>query len=550
MRITLELSPTTGPVTWVIRTHPNGVEAESEAGRVALQGDHAHRAVSSNRELGITGSNTPRSVDGSTRLRVALQDSGVTITTDRLGTVLLYLRPDHGRLRASSSLGELGRHCGATLDEDAAWELMLLGQPLGDRTLLKGVRLMPAATHLRWEASGNVTETRYWQASPNRETRETPAHQRDVDELIQRLGQAHERAGLDRARLAVPVTGGLDSRINLALLGGRTADARLFTVHSPGDPEVGIARRIARRLRVELEEIPFTPASWWALLDGEPWSGEIHRHQFWLSPVGSHLATTAPPPVLLDGYLQDALFNPRIVTASAENALHRRVLGYAAYRAQALPHPRMREVLAGLWERTDAHYSSLGQPGLEANQRFYLENRSRRFVFDSVRLAQLQAPVALPGIDHELMDFAMALPWNLRHGGPLYREAIQRLSPALAAVPYDKTGLPVSSRRTLSTSRRVRKVATRALNRLWPGRPFLRAAEPPLAIGMRRSPEFRAAVADRLDGSRWLAHLFETENIGTRLAHQEIPEGRTLPILLGAITTANLERFTTESHRS
>lgn len=136
--------------------------------------------------------------------------------------------------------------------------------------------------------------------------------------------------------------------------------------------------------------------------------------------------------------------------------------------------------------------------------RHYLENRSRRLVYNIVRLNQNFLDVRTPALNHALMDFALALSWELRKGSWLYRRVIHQFSPALAAIPYDKTGLPLLDPRPRSRRKALARRARPVLDQLWPGRSFLQPPEGNFFRLARRDPSFRASAMHALQQSEWL----------------------------------------------
>lgn len=547
MRVLFELERGPGPLSWLFSHQRDRFHAQSEAGYVLIDPGPAYRvnhegnvALLHDGRLSGTSWEECERIGGSF-LRMVFHENGVGIQSDRLGTIHLYWRDTDDPLVLGSSLVDVAAHGSPHPDELGALQIMLLGQPIGERTLIDGVRLLPPAVDLDWDRGAGTHWRRYWKATPAG-AGEGSISGDPVGDLIERLTQAMERCAPTGSRVAFPVTGGLDSRINLALGHFQGSRDLLFTVQSPGDPEVAISRRIGKVLGQQLHEVPFDSKRWWAFLETNPYDGELHRGQCWLRATGPFLQKLNPELNLLDGYLQDAWINPRIVTASEEQGPHQTQISTAQNRWQRLGHKISDSIIKELCIHIENSYQSLGTPGLEANQRFYLENRSRRYVYDTVRLAQRHLPVALPGLDNDLMDFALSLPWELRADGPLYREAILRLSPVLAQIPYDKTGLPLTSRRKCSGKRFLIRQAQRALNRIWPRRRALLGPESHLQTALRHDPDFRAAIAGRLNESTWVEEILRLKRPGTFLINSALDRQALVPVALGGLTVASLEQ--------
>lgn len=471
------------------------------------------------------------------------------IHTDRLGTIPVYYGRRHGQLIFASRLPVLIEAGFDSPDPIGAVQMMLCGYPLGSRSLLEGVSLAPPASELRIHPSGSVTTERYWRPMPNPDEGPVPAEL--ADELLDRFKAAHHRAIPDGNGLAIPVTGGLDSRINLALRGDRLSSAFLFHIGLPGDPEGPIARHIASVLGLSMTELKLKPetlgAEWGRFAEAE--TGELSAEQIWLGSVGAFVHHNAPGRTLLDGYLQDALLNPRLVTERAQEQRDN-AIRLARLRWGAIGKSSDDPLLAQVLDSIDAAFGLSSAPSsLASSQRFYLENRSRRFVFGAARLAQNHIAVATPALDSELMDYALALPWSARRNGPLYRALIIRLAPDLAEIAYDKTGRPLKHGLRVTRRRHLAKSLYRGLDRFWPTRPLLRPAPSPMRL-LLGGRETAARVSDLLNESEWVATLIGTASgdMLNRFLERKRPDPG-MP-LLALMTLAQLEHCRSSVSRS
>lgn len=468
-------------------------------------------------------------------------DAPLIIHMDRLGTIPVYYGRRNGRVSFASRLPVLLEAGFDSPDPIGATQMMLCGYPLGSRSLLEGVSLAPPASKLRIQPNGSVTAERYWRAVPNPD--DGPVAPELADELLDRLQAAHRRAIPDGRDLAMPITGGLDSRINLALCGDRLSTAFLFHIGLPGDPEGPIARRIASVLGLSMAELKLKPdtlsVTWERFAEGE--TGELSPEQLWLGGVGSFVHRSAPGRTLLDGYLQDALLNPRMVTEQAQEQ-RETAIWLARRRWEAVGKDNGDPLLAQALGSIDAAFGLPGAPSpLASSQRFYFENRSRRFVFGAARLAQNHIAVATPALDSGLMDYALALPWSARRHGPLYRALIIRLAPSLGEVAYDKTGRPLKQGLRVTRRRHLAKTLYRGLDRLWPSRPLLRTAPSPMRL-LLGGRETIARVRTLLNRSEWVAALAGTSgcDVLERFLERRRPDPG-MP-LVALLTLAQLEQ--------
>jgi asparagine synthase (glutamine-hydrolysing) len=188
------------------------------------------------------------------------------LARDRAGEKPLFYRC-YGRSIAFASEAKAllaDPECPRTLDVDALDFYLAFGYVPGSLCLLKGIRKLPPAHALLWDArSGNHRTWAYWTLPAS-----APESTRD-DDLVDEL----EHLLLDSTRLRliadVPVgvllSGGLDSSLVTALA-ARASSRRLktFTISFPGHgtyDEAPHARVVARHFETEHVELAAEPAT-------------------------------------------------------------------------------------------------------------------------------------------------------------------------------------------------------------------------------------------------------------------------------------------------
>jgi hypothetical protein len=461
---------------------------------------------------------------------------GLVAYTDRLGTVPLYVGRIGRRVCFASRLTDLKREGFLRPDFTGAWQLALLGQPLWERTLLEGVALQPPAARIVLRTGAAPESVAWWQppANPDRGAAGAGA----VEELIAQLRAAHQRClGAGAApRLLLPVTGGLDSRINLALHRDALPGAGIFHVARVGAREGAIATHIARILGQPLTVVQERAAvTRLEEIDPGRETGELDLAQWWIEAAHATLGARFEGATVVDGYMQDVLFNPLIATADEEPAHMAREIARAQYlyRFFGAPPDTLHDLIESFRAEYDAAPSSCA---LDASQRYYLHNRSRRHVFGMARLFQNHLRVALPGIDSALLDFGFALPWGARHGAVLYRQAIATLAPDLGALPYDKSGLPLRARRRRSLRLGAQSLVEPYLDRLWPSRALWPSPDTAVLRALRRSARLAQAVGERLRSSAWVVEMLGGEDRVAGLVG-EVLDGRVPVALVSPLLT-------------
>ncbi len=466
-------------------------------------------------------------------------DGGLQLFTDRLGTVPVYWSARNGVSILGSQLQPFILAGYKEPNWLACWQSVFFNVPQWNRTMLEDVCLAPPASRLDFQPGKALDVSCYW--VPPLELPAEHSQSYYLSELIERMRMAHRCCLSDAESLAMPVTGGLDSRINLALQQERWHELHLFTGYARGELEAPIVGKVAKvvgRPMLTVQRIDGLKQ----LLRCNVWSetGELNFAQRWLEDTVQKVALAYPGATLVDGYMQDVMFNP--VGPRADSTSLADGIGLARFYYQLLGRDTGDRMLTELLDLFESEYRlEQASSPLEASQRYYLGNRSRRHIFGMVRLTQNWMPVAIPGIDNDLLEFGFSLPWSMRVGSPLYRQAIDALSPDLSMLPYDKTGLPVMSMGGKSRRIIFNQRLSYYLDKLWPTRPFLNGSEVKMTNVIRHYPDFSNSIDSVLMSSKWVAEM-----LGGRreVAHivNELRRGKMLgDIVYGLLTIASLE---------
>ena len=216
--------------------------------------------------LGERWHECPASLEGVfSALNIDLETGEVQCLTDPLGmSKVFFARQPSGWLLSNSveAIRRLGRIGGP--DPLGVSALVSLGWP-ASRTLLEGVQQLRGAC-LHTLTPERHTERPYLTAemvAPRNNAHRVGG----VGQLAESLATTTAAALTATRKISCPLTAGRDTRVLLALmlsLGEREAD--YYTSGLPGDPDVEIARLLAREVgvhhRLITPEIPGDPARW------------------------------------------------------------------------------------------------------------------------------------------------------------------------------------------------------------------------------------------------------------------------------------------------
>ncbi|MDH3731874.1 MAG: asparagine synthase (glutamine-hydrolyzing) [Gemmatimonadota bacterium] len=182
---------------------------------------------------------------------------------DRMGQKPFYYHAEGGRLLFASEIKALLAADPGLAELDLAGLDQYLGLRLiaPPRSMFRGIRKLPPGHSLTFGQDGLVVR-RYWE--PVYE----PKHDRPEDDLLDELEEVLTEACRSHLLSDVPVgaflSGGLDSSLIVALLGGRVGDRRLptFTLGLPHETydESPAARVVADRYDTEHHERTVTPS--------------------------------------------------------------------------------------------------------------------------------------------------------------------------------------------------------------------------------------------------------------------------------------------------
>jgi asparagine synthase (glutamine-hydrolysing) len=223
------------------------------------------------------GTNFPKSLRG--MFAIALWDDSrkrLLLVRDRMGVKPLYYAATPAGLAFSSEIKSLlaGGLIEPRLDSLAAELFLAYGYVPGPRTLFDGVRKLPPATMLVWEAGSLVEESEYWTPWEAGWT-SGRSWEEDQETLLGLLRDSVRARMISDVPLGVMLSGGLDSSLVTALMAeASTAPVKTFSVGFTEDDqanELTDARRVARRFGTEHHELLTSAVDHPALIEDALW---------------------------------------------------------------------------------------------------------------------------------------------------------------------------------------------------------------------------------------------------------------------------------------
>ena len=179
------------------------------------------------------------------------------LACDRSGLRPLFFRSDGKKaLFASEIKGLLAGGIPLERDPRGLVDFIVFGFPLGTRTLFKGVQGIPPGSITAIREDG-MDQRQYWNLDYSRAPRRPERKGRWIG-LLEGIFQ-ETTAPMIGGSTAVPLSGGMDSRIIAASVHALGAKAFSCTIGSEGSRDLVLGREIASRLGWEHESVVLKP---------------------------------------------------------------------------------------------------------------------------------------------------------------------------------------------------------------------------------------------------------------------------------------------------
>lgn len=384
------------------------------------------------------------------------RDDSVTLATDKHGTrSLYYAETDDGFLFSSEIKALIPELEGPELNPDAVGDLVAFGYVLGEKTLVREVQSLQAATMARF-SDGELDVTRYWEPECGR----VP-----TDGYIDRAMGAYRRTIADIAgtlddRVGIFLSGGLDSRLLASVLRDEYGPMTTITYDSnPADgSNIKPARSVANYLGVENNLVELQPGDYAddiekvvELTDGmTSWSFVVNL-DFILHELHDRVD------VVMEGATQGELFGEQIWTyhmmecSDATEALYQSFPHLSNERVNELVTPYVEPKRSIAEEVAKSNKTEQEHQVMDV----WLRNFNSNSHYRNKKVLRSQTGVRIPFASGELLNTVAKMPHERyrrdsfpftrgtipRSMAPLKRDLVNRLDKPLADIPYERTRL-------------------------------------------------------------------------------------------------------------
>ncbi len=401
---------------------------------------------------------TPKKIDGCFDAVVFSRREGEGVVfNDRLGHRQLYVYEDDERFLFSCEVKALLAYPGLRreVDLDGAARYFNFGYVLGDKTFIRGVRLLRGAQTIRLRRP-EITTHQYWEFCFGEESQAT------TSELIEEADEIY-RGVLDRilsygGQTLVPLSGGLDSRFIVGQLVRAGVEPHCFSHGRRGCDDHRIGQQVATTLGIKNYHLIETQPDWLIdkaeefnhLADG---MGGVHHGL--LLAIGEHYGLPPQSTSLLNGifggpgnfgsgYFRAGDLSRKFTHEEKLRNLRRALFGDVVDEGflgmfSGEFRQRMKNSYEPVLDEEFRRFLTVSDDFAHQKDAFFIRNRLVRFMnqADSNRYLWHDHFVLY---DDRLIDFYLRLPARLKLGRTFFYEYFKERFPELAAIAYQYTG--------------------------------------------------------------------------------------------------------------
>lgn len=367
------------------------------------------------------------------------------LARDRYGIKPLYYLQDGTRTVFGSEVKAILIHpaCLARMDEESLYEYLTFQNFFTDRTLFRGVRLLPPGCWLRLNECGKGEPVRYWDFN-FREPDHSESDEAYREELDRLLRQAVRRQLVSDVEVGAYLSGGMDSGTITALAAQELPNMRSFTcgfdLSSASGIELGFderrkAERMSYLFRTEHYEMVLKAGDMERVMPRLAWHIEEPRvGQSYPNYYAAQLASKFCK-VVLSGEGGDELFAGypwRYYRAVVNDDFDHYSDKYFQFWQRLLPADSTAALVSPIWDRVKhssmrdifrsvfhEHAHRLTRPEDYINHSLYFEARTflqgLLVIQDKLAMAH-SLEMRVPFLDNDLVDFAMRVPAHLKLG--------------------------------------------------------------------------------------------------------------------------------------
>ncbi len=391
-----------------------------------------------------------------------IKNEKIVIANDRHSIRPFFYTKNRGRHIFSSEVKAIlqDKTFKKDIDHEAVANFFAFGRIFAEqKTFFKRIQVIPGASIITWSKE-KITHKRYWDLQYEEKYDPNLTEEYYLVTLVKLWRKAVERRTRGKHRFGLFLSGGLDSRSIAAAFNKKRYPLNTFTYGLRGTDEGTIAKNVAETLGTKHEFVELKSDYLASLAEKGVYltDGMVNCCHFWwisLMPmVRKHVD------LMFYGYFTDLLFGTdlyrvrepqlrwesKLLNARAGDDIT--PLYYKKYnrvipdeitpqffsetyypRVKGLPFKWFKSALSKV-KATDV---------INKTDCFYLRSQERDYW--SMLILRNYVEDRIAGTDNDLVDFCIKIPPGLRRKSRLYYKLLTELSPELAKIPYQKTGV-------------------------------------------------------------------------------------------------------------
>ncbi len=402
----------------------------------------------------------------------------VHLITDRYGYRYLFWSVQNGCLVWGSELKIMLEmpFFKPQIDEQAVKEFIHIGFILRNRTWFKGVELLPTGTVLSWDIREKKKDVfRYWWWD-----KITPyTGKENENELSEEAGRLFINAVKKRCKgpgkVGIPLSGGLDSRFVLAAMPDCGYPLETITFGQRDSVDILLARKAAKIKGVKHHEYYIDSENWLQNRLEGIWRTDGLKNMYHMHLIDAQSAMQGLFDIALNGIGSATISDAYI---SEFNLGEKR---------KEFDKPIKKNFLARCYHVDEDLLGDISEfENLNKYNYFFLENESRRFSNEGIRLSSTFVHNRMPFFDNDFVEFVLALPEAMKYNWSFYFKVLLKTYPDyFDRIAWSHTGMPISCSGFLAFSIQMQKKVKRKLNQTMCRFGY----KHPLGIGICNYPE-------------------------------------------------------------
>lgn len=346
-------------------------------------------------------------------------------------------------------------------------DFLHFGQILGQKTLFKNIKLLAPGSILTFNPTNNsVSFKKYWKLESLFVEKGYYNPKVSIEEVVELLIKSIKKQTMNKEKLGLSLSGGLDTRGILAGLGKDAEGLHTYTLGLKGCADEILSQKMARVAKTKHEFIELDQNylnDFYSMAHNMSWlsDGMYHPHES-TEMLAYEYFKRAPFKILLRGHggeiAKAALAYPVMVTPQVYSfSTDKDILEYIFNITNLVIRdnepskfftPSFYAKIKGgdresLEESCDRVSEMLAPPDMCIY--YYINEHIRRQVVASLDIFRTQIEIRMPYIDEEYIKLLLQLPVSQRNHGEIHFELIKRCMPALIKIPNSNTGAPLNA---------------------------------------------------------------------------------------------------------